>query len=116
MAMTTFNFRIEEELLEQLNDHCEKIQIGRAELLRRLILRELNSNDIRKISKKDIETALNNAFSSKEKLLQINYDNQSFVTKIGINTTNVYRYELTENNNVLRVRDNIGAIVRTLNL
>lgn len=116
MAMTSLNFRLEEELLADLNKYCEENKIGRAELIRRLILKELSSSKIKKVTKKDIEKKINDAFSQKEKLLQINFESRTLITKIGINTTNTYAYELIENNNILLIRDNIGAITKVINL
>lgn len=116
MAMTSFNFRIEEELLEKFTSYSEKKNIKRGELLRQLIIKELNSNQIKLITKDDIEQKLKAAFVDQEEILQINYENQSFITKIGVNTTKKYSYELINKNHTMIIKNNIGAIVKVINL
>lgn len=116
MAMTSFNFRIEEELLEKFTSYAEKKNIKRGELLRQLIIKELNSNQIKLITKDDIEQKLKAAFMDQEELLQINYENQSFITKIGVNTTKKYSYELINKNHNMIIKNNIGAIEKIIHL
>lgn len=117
MAMTSFNFRIEEELLEKFTSYCENNNIKRGELLRNLIVRELDSSQIRQVTKEEIEQKLKAAFlDQQEELLQVNFEKQNLITKVGVNTTKNYSYELIENNHTLRVKNNIGAIVKVIHL
>lgn len=117
MATTTFHFRIEEDLLEKFTSYCENKNIKKGELLRQLIIKELNSNKIKLITKDDIEQKLKAAFNDpKEELLQVNFEKQNFIIKVGVNTTKTYFYELIENNHAMAIKNNIGAIEKIINL
>lgn len=117
MSMQSLTFRIDEELLEELNNYCEKINLKRGEFLRRLIKKEIDSSKIRLISKDDIKQYLEAAFMDlHEEILQINFEKKNLITKVGVNTTKSYDYELTNNNHAIVIKNNIGAIVKVISL
>lgn len=116
MAMTSFNFRIEEEILHKFTLHCEEKDIKRGELLRKLIIRELESNEIKAITKADIEQNLRDAFTDQEELLEVDFKKQTFITKLGVSTIKEYMYVLINNNNTLLIKNEIGVIKKVINL
>ncbi len=109
--MATITVRIENSLLDQVDDYCKKNEITRSDLIRNSLLEKLKEPDILQVSEADIKSKIEKSY----KLLDINFETQKFIaTKVV--KSNSYSYELQNNNKLLIIRDSIGRIVQVTSM
>ncbi len=109
--MATITVRIENSLLDQVDDYCKKNEITRSDLIRNSLLEKLKEPDILQVSEADIKSKIENL----HKVLDINYETQKFIATKGVKS-NSYSYELQNNNKLLIIRDSIGRIVQVTSM
>ena len=111
MATTNITVRIEDSLLDQVDDYCKKNEITRSDLIRNSLLEKLKQPDILQLSEADIKSKTEKSY----KLLDINFETQKFIVSKGVKS-NSYSYELQNNNKLLIIRDSIGRIVQVTSM
>lgn len=111
MATTNITVRLEDSLLDQVDDYCKKNEITRSDLIRNSLLEKLKQPDILQVSEADIKSKIENLY----KVLDINYETQKFIATKGVKS-NSYSYELQNNNKLLIIRDSIGRIVQVTSM
>ena len=111
MATTNITVRLEDSLLDQVDDYCKKNEITRSDLIRNSLLEKLKQPDILQVSEADIKSEIENLY----KVLDINYETQKFIATKGVKS-NSYSYELQNNNKLLIIRDSIGRIVQVTSM
>lgn len=111
MATTNITVRIEDSLLDQVDQYCKKNEITRSDLIRNSLLEKLKQPDILQVSEADIKSKIENLY----KVLDINYEAQKFIATKGVKS-NSYSYELQNNNKLLIIRDSIGRIVQVTSM
>ncbi len=109
--MATITVRIENSLLDQVDDYCKKNEITRSDLIRNSLLEKLKEPDILQVSEADIKSKIEKSY----KLLDINFETQKFIATKGVKS-NSYSYELQNNNKLLIIRDSIGRIVQVTSM
>ena len=108
MATTNITVRIEDSLLDQVDDYCKKNEITRSDLIRNSLLEKLKEPDILQVSEADIKSKIEKSY----KLLDINFETQKFIVVRSIS----FSYELQDNNKQLVIRDSIGRIVQVTSM
>ena len=58
MATTNITVRIEDSLLDQVDDYCKKNKITRSDLIRNSLLEKLKQPDILQVSEADIKSKI----------------------------------------------------------
>ena len=109
--MATITVRIENSLLDQVDDYCKKNEITRSDLIRNSLLEKLKEPDILQVSEADIKSKIEKSY----KLLDINFETQKFIATKGVKS-NSYSYELQNNNKLLIISDSIGRIVQVTSM
>ena len=105
MATTNITVRIEDSLLDQVDDYCKKNEITRSDLIRNSLLEKL----------KDSEADIKSKIEKSYKLLDINFETQKFIVAKGVRSIS-FSYELQDNNKQLVIRDSIGRIVQVTSM
>lgn len=111
MATTNITVRIEDSLLDQVDEYCKKNKITRSDLIRNSLLEKLKQPDILQVSEADIKSKIENLY----KVLDINYETQKFIVAKGVKSMS-FAYELQNNNKQLVIRDSIGRIVQVISM
>ena len=111
MATTNITVRIEDSLLDQVDQFCEKNKITRSDLIRNSLLEKLKEPELLQVSEKDIKSKIEKSY----KLLDINYETQKFIVAKGVRSIS-FAYELQDNNKQLVIRDSIGRIVQIISM
>ena len=111
MATTNITVRIEDSLLDQVDQYCKKNEITRSDLIRNSLLEKLKEPDILQVSEADIKSKIEKSY----KLLDINFETQKFIVAKGVRSIS-FSYELQDNNKQLIVRDSIGRIVQVISM
>ena len=106
MATTNITVRIEDSLLDQVDDYCKK-----SDLIRNSLLEKLKEPDILQISEADIKSKIEKSY----KLLDINFETQKFIVAKGVRSIS-FSYQLQNNNKQLVIRDSIGRIVQVISM
>lgn len=111
MATTNITVRLEDSLLDQVDDYCKKNEITRSDLIRNSLLEKLKQPDILQVSEADIKSKIENLY----KVLDINFETQKFIVAKGVKSMS-FAYELQNNNKQLVIRDSIGRIVQVISM
>lgn len=111
MATTNITVRIEDLLLDQVDDYCKKNKITRSDLIRNSLLEKLREPELLQVSKADIKGKIEKSY----KLLDINFETHKFIVAKGVKSIS-FSYELQDNNKQLIIRDSIGRIVQVISM
>ena len=111
MATTNITVRIEDLLLDQVDDYCKKNKITRSDLIRNSLLEKLKEPELLQVSEADIKGKIEKSY----KLLDINFETQKFIVAKGVRSIS-FAYQLQDNNKQLIVRDSIGRIVQVISM
>lgn len=111
MATTNITVRMEDSLLDQVDQFCKKNKITRSDLIRDLLVAKLKEPELLQVSEADIRGKIEKSY----KLLDINYETQKFIVAKGVRSIS-FAYELQDNNKQLIIRDSIGRIVQIISM
>lgn len=111
MATTNITVRLEDLLLDQVDQYCKKNKITRSDLIRNSLLEKLKEPDILQVSEADIKSKIENLY----KVLDINFETQKFIIAKGVKSIS-FAYELQDKNKQLIIRDAIGRIVKIISM
>lgn len=111
MANINITVRMDTDLLDQVDEYCQKNDITRSDLIRNSLLEKLKEPDILQVSEADIKSKIENLY----KVLDINYETQKFIVSKGVKSIS-FAYELQDKNKQLIIRDAIGRIVKIISM
>lgn len=103
-------FRLPEKELELLDKLAKKKNLKRSEYLREIVLKEIKNTPPFDITKEMLQVVIENIFKEKNMLLMdVNFKTQ-IISTIALTKALIYKFELIENNEVIRFRNEFGAI------
>lgn len=113
MAETRDNritFRMSDSELESLDRYSDSKGLKRSECIREIVLKEINSKPV-EVTKEILQTGINSIFDNKGlQIMEIDFKNQSIST-LKNGKVSIYKFELIENNTVIRFKNELGVIV-----
>lgn len=111
MANINITVRMDTDLLDQVDEYCQKNDITRSELIRNSLIAKIKEPELLQVTKDDIK----NNIEKKYKILDLNYETQKFIVAKGVKSMS-FAYELQNNNKQLVIRDSIGRIVQVTSM
>lgn len=111
MATTNITVRIEDLLLDQVDEYCKKNEITRSDLIRNSLLEKLKEPELLQVSEADIRGKIESLY----KVLDINFETHKFIIAKGVRSIS-FSYELQDKNKQLVIRDSVGRIVQIISM
>lgn len=119
MAETRDNritFRMSDSELELLDRYSDSKGLKRSECIREIVLKEVNNTPPVEVTKEILQAGINSIFDKKGiQIMEIDFKNQSIST-LKNGKVSIYKFELIENNTVIRFKNELGVIVFQHNL
>lgn len=119
MAETRDNritFRMSDSELELLDRYSDSKGLKRSECIREIVLKEVNNIPPVEVTKEILQASINSIFDKKGiQIMDIDFKNQSIST-LKNGKVSIYKFELIENNTVIRFKNELGVIVFQDNL
>ena len=109
MANINITVRMDTDLLDQVDEYCQKNDITRSELIRNSLIAKIKEPELLQVTKDDIKNNI------EYKILDLNYETQKFIVAKGVKSMS-FAYELQNNNKQLVIRDSIGRIVQVTSM
>ncbi|WP_228106741.1 CopG family transcriptional regulator [Terrisporobacter mayombei] len=104
-------FRLSKKELNNFDNLAEARGVKRSEYLREMVLKEIENIPPVKITKEILQDCISDIFNKKGiQIMEIDFKNQNIST-LNNGKVLIYRFELIENNTMIRFKNELGVIV-----